>query len=89
MGDDAEHGSGLRVRLTFSFTLSGLSAPPYIAIRGLTDDELSPALCEHGILAEKIANVCKDWDDVFNSGFGWLVFLRSDRRLPRTTKHQG
>ena len=80
VGDDAERGSGLRVRLTFSFTLSGLSAPPYIAISGLTDDELSPALCEHGILAERVANLCKGGDDVFNSGFGWLVFLRADKK---------
>ena len=82
VGSDAENGGGLRVRITFTFTLSGLSAPPYIAISGLTDDELSPELCPDGILAEKVMNLCKGGDDIFNSGFGWLVFLRADKKKP-------
>ena len=35
---------GLRVRLTFTFTASGLAAPPYVAVRGLTETELSPKI---------------------------------------------
>ncbi len=35
VGDDAENSGGLRVRLTFTFTASGLAAPPYIAVSGL------------------------------------------------------
>lgn len=75
---------GLRVRLTFTFTASGLSAPPYVAVSGLTEDELSPELCVDGILAEKIPGLCKGGDDLFNEGFGWLVFLRADRKNGKT-----
>lgn len=80
VGSEAEQGGGLRVRLTFTFTASGLAAPPYVAVSGLTEDELSPELCPDGILAEKVANPCKGGDDLFNNGYGWLVFLRSDKK---------
>ncbi len=80
VGDDVQMAGGLRVRLTFTFTASGLAAPPYVAVSGLTEEELFPALCEHGILAEKIPGLCKGGDDLFNEGFGWLVFLRADRK---------
>ena len=70
------------MRLTFTFTASGLAAPPYVAISGLTADELSPELCEDGILAAKVPGLCKGGDDLHNNGHGWLVFLRSDKRDP-------
>eukprot|EP00985_Skeletonema_marinoi_P012818 scaffold6265_cov120-Skeletonema_marinoi.AAC.10 len=38
------------------------------------------------ILAEKIPGLCKGGDDLFNEGFGWLVFLRADRK--NNTKEQ-
>ena len=40
VSDDAENSGGLRLRLTFTFTASGLAAPPYISVSGLTADEL-------------------------------------------------
>jgi len=80
VGEDAEHTGRLRVRLTFTFTASGLAAPPYIAVSGLTDEELSPKLCPDGILAAEVPNLCKGGDDLFNNGSGWLVFLRADKK---------
>ena len=80
VGSEAEQGGGLRVRLTFTFTASGLAAPPYVAVSGLTEEELSPELCPDGILAEKVANLCKGGDDLFNKAYGWLVFLWSDKK---------
>ena len=71
---------GLRVRLTVTFTASGLAAPPYVAVSGLTDSELSPEDCPDGILAAEIPNLCKGGDDLFNNGPGWLVFLRADKK---------
>ena len=45
VSDDAENSGGLRVRMTFTFTASGLAAPPYIAVSGLTEKELCPEVC--------------------------------------------
>lgn len=80
VGHDAENSGGLRVRLMFTFTAAGLVAPPYVAVSGLTADELSPEICPDGIIAEKVARLCKGGDDLFNDGFGWLVFLRADKK---------
>ena len=80
VGDDAENKGGLQVRLTVTLTASGLAAPPYIAITGLTDAELSPELCRDGILAVKVPGLCKGGGDIHNSGFGWLVFCRADKK---------
>ena len=76
IGNDAENKGGLRVRLTVTIAALGLAAQPYIAVPGLTDAELSPELCLGGILAIKVPGLCKGGGDVFNSGFGWLVFCR-------------
>ena len=85
VGSEAEHGGGLRVRLTFTFTASRLAAPPYVAVSGLTDDELSPELCKDGIIAEKVDNLCKGGDDLFNNGLaGWYFFGPTRSLLPRT-----
>ena len=70
VGEDAENNGGLRVRLTFTFTASGLAAPPYIAVSGLTGDELCPKLCPDGILATEVPGLCKGGDDIFNNGIG-------------------
>ena len=80
VGDDAENSGGLRVRLTFTFTASGLAAPPYVAVSGLTDEELSPELCPDGMLATEVPHLCKGGNDLFNEGKGWLVFLRADKK---------
>ena len=71
--DEAETTGGLRVRLTFTISASGLSAPPFIAVSGLSEEELCPILCEDGILAlaAKVPGLCKGGDNVGNvSGFG-------------------
>ncbi|KAL7536826.1 LOW QUALITY PROTEIN: hypothetical protein ACHAXR_007426 [Thalassiosira sp. AJA248-18] len=68
------------VKLTFTFTASGLAAPPYVAVSGLTEKELDPVLCPDGILATKVRGLCKGGDDLFNEGIGWLVFLRADKK---------
>ena len=64
--------------LTFTFTASGLAAPPYIAVSGLAGDELCPKICPYGILAIEVPGLCKGWDDIFKNSIGWLVFLRAD-----------
>ena len=56
--DDAENSGGLCVRLTFTFTASGMSAPPYVSVSGLTNDELSADACPNGILAAKVPGLC-------------------------------
>lgn len=80
VGDDAENAGGLRVRLTFTFTAAGLAAPPYVAVSGLTEEELSPELCPDGILAAEVPGLCKGGNDLNNTGIGWLVFLRADKK---------
>ena len=79
-GDDPENSGGLRVRLTVTFTASGLAAPPYVAVSGLTESELSVDKCPDGLLAAEIPGLCKGGDDIFNAGIGWLVFLRADKK---------
>ena len=86
VGEDAENSGGLRVRLTFTITASGLAAPPYVAVGGLTADELSPELCPDGVLAAQIPGLCKGGDAISNKGFGWLVFLRADKKDKATDK---
>ena len=78
VGKDAENNGGLRVRLTFTFTASGLAAPLYIAVSGLTGDELCPKLCPDDILATEVPGLCKGGDGIFNNDIGWLVFLCAD-----------
>ena len=80
VGDDAENKGGLRDCPIFTFTTSELSAPPYISGSGLTPEELSIEDCPGGILASKVPNLCKGGDDIFNDGYGWLIFLRGDRK---------
>ena len=82
VGDDAQNSGGLRVRLTFTFTAAGLAAPPYVAVSGLTDSELSPELCPEGLLPAAVPKLCKGGDDLFNTGIGWLVFLVQTKRKP-------
>ncbi len=41
VGEGVQMAGGLRVRLTFTFTASGVVAPPYVAVCGLTEEELS------------------------------------------------
>ena len=63
-------------------TASGLYAPLYICVSaGLTKEELSPELCPDGILPVKVPGLCRGGGDLFNEGgFGWLVFLRADKK---------
>ena len=53
----------------------------YIAVSGLSEEELCIILCPDGILlAAKVPRLCKGGDNVGNdSGFGWLVFMRGGR----------
>jgi hypothetical protein len=80
VGEDAANSGGMRVRLTFTFTASGKSAPPFIAVSGLTPEELSPVLCPDGILTAPVRGLCKGGDDLTNTGIGWLAFMRSDQK---------
>ena len=80
VGDDAENCGGLLVRLTFTFTASGMSAPLYVSISGLTAEELWAGACPDGILALKVPGIFKGGGDIFNEGFGWLVFVWLDKR---------
>lgn len=80
VGDDAENSGGLHVWLTFTFTAVGLAAPPYSAVTGLDATELCPDACPDGILAAEVPGLDKAGDDTHNNGFGWLVFLRTDRK---------
>ena len=86
VGDDAENYGGLLVGLTFTFTASGMTAPLYVSIRGLTEEELWADACPDGILASKVPGLCKGRGDIFNEGFGWLVFVRLDKRN-KITQH--
>ena len=42
-----------------------------------------PELCLDGILAAEVPGLCKEGDDLFSVGIGWLVFLRADRNRPK------
>jgi len=84
VGSSAEHSGGLRVRLTFTFTASGLMAPPYVAVTGLTEEELPAEACPDGILVQEIHGLCRGGsNDVFAEGSGWLVLLRADKKADR------
>ena len=83
---NAENKGGLRVCLAVTLTASGLAVPPYIAVTRLTDAELSPELCPDRILAVKVPGLCKGGRDIHNSGFGWLVFCRADKKTTSNAK---
>ena len=80
VGYDAENYGGILVRLTFTFTASGMSAPLYVLISGLTAEDLWADACPNGILVSKVPGIFKGGGYIFNEGFGWLVFIRSDMR---------
>ena len=44
-----EISGGLRIRPTFTLSASGLSAPPYITVSGLSKEEQCPIFCPGGI----------------------------------------
>jgi len=55
-------------------------APVYVAVTGLTEEELDPVLCPSGFLPVKVPNLCKGGNEVHsNGGFGWVVFMRGDK----------
>ena len=59
VGTDVDNKGELCVRITFIFTASGLSASPYIAVSGLTLEELPVEQCPDGILSEKVKNCAR------------------------------
>lgn len=71
----------LRTEVVFAtFTVSGFSAPPYIAVSGLTEKKAVPNTFPDGILAVRVPGFCRGGDDLFNKSEDWLVFLRSDKK---------
>ena len=69
----------VQICMTCTFTASGLAAPPYIAVGGLTEEELSPDTCPDGILGAEVEGLCKGGGDIFNKNKGRLLFLRADK----------
>ena len=57
-----------------------MSALLYVSISGLTTEDLSADACPDEILASKVPGLFKGGGDIFNEGFGWLFFLRADKR---------
>ena len=57
---------------------------------GLTADGLSVESCPRGILSTKVPGLCKGGNDVDCTGFGWLTFLRADKKdlATNTNKHR-
>ncbi len=78
VGHDAENSGGLRVRLTFTFTASGLYAPLLISVCGLTAEELSPEKCPDGLLAAKLRGIGKA--DLDGEVWSMIYFLRADSK---------
>ena len=81
--DKPEATGGLRLRLIFSITASGLSDSPYIAISGLNGEKLCSILCPDRFLAANVPGLCKGGDNVGNvSGFGLVnihVWMRKEQ----------
>ena len=48
--EDVNKNGGLQVRLTFTFTVSGMYAPLYVSISGFTVEEVSADACPDEIL---------------------------------------
>ena len=67
-----------------------MSAPPYVCVSGLTADMLSIESCLRGILFTKVLRLYKGGNDVDCTGFGWLTFLRADKKdlATNTNKHR-
>ena len=85
--EESGYGSPLH-----TLSASGLSAPPYIAVSGLREEELCQILCPDKILAAKVLGLCKGENNSGNdSGCGWLVFMCGgqsdhDSKLSMTNK---
>ena len=88
VGDDAENSGGLRVRLTFTFSATGQSAPMLISVSGLTTEELSPEKCPDGILAAKLLGVGKGGSVLGSNVFSWIYFLRADGKGSKNEREE-
>ena len=60
---------------------SGFALSSYIGVSGLTDDELDPKICEDGIPAAKVPDLCKRGDNIGKHGLEWLIFLQADKKV--------
>lgn len=89
VGSDADCSGGLRARLTFAETATGLLAQTYVAISGLTTKELPMETCPDRILAMEIPGLCKGGsNNLFSEGGGWLVLLRADKPKNEEAKQE-
>ena len=72
--------SGLRVKLTYTFTATGLQAPVFVTVSGLTETELPVETCPTGILHLDIEGLSIGGGGVTAGGVGKgsLVFIRND-----------
>lgn len=75
-----ENSGGLCVRMTFTFTPSGLETPLYLSVSGLKEKDLCPTIIlPDSILIVWVPELCCGGNDMFNTGEGWLMLLRSKK----------
>ena len=74
--EDSNHMCGLRVKLTYTFSAAGISAPIFVSIVGLTEREMPSSQC----VSIKIKGLCIGGDGI-NIGTqqqGTILFMRND-----------
>eukprot|EP00978_Attheya_sp_CCMP212_P042288 scaffold255283_cov67-Attheya_sp.AAC.1 len=86
--DNSKKMSGLRVKLTYTFTATGLMAPVFVTVSGLTAAELPVETCPSGILALEIEGlmVAGGGVTIGAQGSGYLVFIRNDEDQDKDKK---
>jgi len=79
-GKKEEDLRGLRVKLTHTFTATGMSAPVFVSVCSLSERELSVKDCPSGVLILDLAGLCIGGCGV-NVGStlkGCIIFVRND-----------
>ena len=80
--DDSKNMCGTRVKLTYSFSAAGTSAPIFITITGLNKRELT---CTEDFLVLAIEGLCVGGGGVTvgNKQKGYLVFMKSEKGMDK------
>jgi hypothetical protein len=86
--DNSKLMAGLRVKLTYTFTSTGLMAPVFISVSGLLEEELRTATCPSGMLVVEIDGLTVAGGGVTVGAklIGHVLFIRNDNDRDKDKK---
>jgi hypothetical protein len=88
--DNSKSMSRLCVKLTYTFSGTGLQAPIFITVSGLTKEELPINTCPYDILHLQVDGLAIGGGgvQVGGTGTGHVVFIRNNYDKDKTTRRE-